>query len=163
MHIKRNISDNIVKHMFGEKDTPTMRRDLEEVVHQSATNPRRALWLIETASHLIKPKAPYVFNDSERASFLNLVSHKKLPSEYSSTLIKHLGEKKLSGLKSHDHHVLLQQILPAAIRHSLKKGPGDAIIKVGNCFKRICAKAVRTADIPALRSYVVETVCLLEI
>jgi hypothetical protein len=31
MHIERNISKNFLMHVFGEKDTPTMRRDMESV------------------------------------------------------------------------------------------------------------------------------------
>ena len=30
MHIERNISDNLLKHLFGEKDTVALRRDMEE-------------------------------------------------------------------------------------------------------------------------------------
>jgi hypothetical protein len=31
MHIERNISNNIFKYIFGEKDTPAVRRDMEAV------------------------------------------------------------------------------------------------------------------------------------
>ena len=151
MHVERNISDNIMRHMFGEKDTTALRRDMEEEVHHGQINPRRALWLQETGTRYIKPKAPFVFTESEKVSFMDVISRTKVPSGYSSMLIKHVGEKKLSGMKSHDHHVLLQQILPSAIRHSLKKGPRNAIIRVGNCFQRICSKVIIAADIPCLR------------
>ena len=163
MHIERNISDNILRHLFGEKDSTAMRRDMEEVTHYTAVNPRKLLGLRETNAGFVKPRAPYVFTDTEKESFLSLVSHTKVPSGFSSTLIKHIGEKKLSGMKSHDHHVLIQYILPAAVRHILKKGIRNAIIRVGNCFRRICSKAVKVSDIPALRTYVVETVCELEV
>ena len=163
MHIERNISDNIVRHLFGEKDTTALRRDLEEEVHHGRIDPRRSLWLQETRFGYVKPKAPFVFTESEKTSFMNLVSQTRVPTGYSSTLIKHIGEKKLSGMKSHDHHVLLQQILPSALRNSLKKGPRNAIIRVGNCFQRICLKVIKRSDIPSLRLYVAETVCQLEI
>jgi hypothetical protein len=48
--------------------------------------------------------------------FQAALSSIKIPTGYSSSMTKHLGEKKLSGLKSHDHHVILQQILSACIR-----------------------------------------------
>ena len=163
MHVERNISDNILRHLFGEKDTTALRRDMEEEVHHGENNPRRELWLQESGTGYIKPKAPFVFSESEKVNFMDVISRTKVPSGYSSTLIKHVGEKKLSGMKSHDHHVLLQQILPSAIRHSLKKGARNSIIRVGNCFQRICAKVIKSSDIPSLREYVVETVCQLEI
>jgi len=31
MHIECNICDNLLKHLFGEKDTLSTRRDMEEV------------------------------------------------------------------------------------------------------------------------------------
>ena len=137
MHIERNISDNILRHLFGEKDTIALRRDMEEVTHYSESNPRKSLWLRETNTGYIKPRAHYVFTDAEKESFLSLVSHTKVPSRFSSILIKNIGEKKLASMKSHDHHVLIQHILPTAIRHILKRDVRNAIIRVGNCFRQI--------------------------
>ncbi len=31
MHVERNISVNVLKHLFGEKDSLGTRRDMEEV------------------------------------------------------------------------------------------------------------------------------------
>jgi hypothetical protein len=119
MHIERNISANLQKHLSGEKDTLAVRRDMQEV----GATPH--LWLrpIPGTNNFIKPKAPYVFTPIENTDFINRVSSTRVPTGFSSTLTKHVGEKRLAGLKSHDHHVLLQHILPAAIRHSLL--PGD--------------------------------------
>ena len=110
-----------------------------------------------------KPKAPYTFTETEKATFLKTVSTTKVPTGYSSTLVKHIGEKKLAGLKSHDHHVLVQQILPAACRNLLGRGVRETIIRLGNLFERICAKVIRVSSIPALKTYAAETLCLLEI
>ena len=157
MHIERNISDNILKHLFGEKDTPSLRRDMEEAGRMPH------LHLRETESgDFIKPRAPFVFTSEERQNFISLVSSTKVPSGYSSTLIKHVGELRLSGLKSHDHHILLQQILPAAVRHALSKGVRETIIRVGKLFKRICAKVIFKSELPSLYTDCAETLCMLE-
>ena len=158
MHIERNVSDNIVKHLFGEKDTPSTRIDMAE-----AGRMRNLHLRLGASGTYIKPKAPYVFSESEKNKFVSLVSSTKVPSGYSSTLTKHVGERRLQGLKSHDHHVLLQQILPAAIRNSLSKGVRDTIIRLGNLFQRICAKVIRISDIDALRTLAAEVLCLLEV
>ena len=163
MHVERNISDNIMRHLFGEKDSTALRRDLEEEVHYGRVDPRQSLRLQETVGGYSKPRAPFVFSERERSTFMDIISGTKVPSGYSSTLIKHLGEKKLAGMKSHDHHVLLQQILPSAVRHLLQKGPRNAIIRVGNCFQRICSKVIKRSEIASLREYVAETCCQLEI
>ena len=103
MHIERNVSDNIMKHIFGDKDTPATRRDMEQAGDMPDLHMERS-----HNGNYIKPRAPYVLTETEKSSFLSLVSSTKVPSGYSSTLTKHIGEKQLQGLKSHDHHVLLQ-------------------------------------------------------
>ena len=158
MHIERNVSDNIMKHLFGEKDTTATRLDMAQSGKMSALHLR-----VGNAGTYIKPKAPYVFTESERNSFVSLVSSTKVPSGYSSTLTKHVGERRLQGLKSHDHHILLQQILPAAIRNSLSRGVRETIIRLGNLFQRICAKVIRINEIESLRTYAAEVLCLLEV
>ena len=94
----------------------------------------------------MKPKAPYVFTEREKREFLALVSSTKVPSGFSSTLTKHIGERWLNGLKSHDHHILLQQILHAAIRNSLNRCVRETIIRLGNLFQRICANVIRISE-----------------
>ena len=86
----------------------------------------------------------------------------QVPSGYSATLQNHVQNGKLAGLKSHDHHVLIEQIMPAAIRHMLKPGPREAIIKIGNFFQCLCSKAIDLSTIPNLLDCVAETLCLFE-
>jgi hypothetical protein len=63
MDVERNISDNVFKHLFGEKDTLGTKRDMEEVhVHPW-------LWLQRRGSKFVKPMAPYVFNSNETRVF----------------------------------------------------------------------------------------------
>ena len=158
MHIERNVSDNIMKHIFGDKDTPATRRDMEQAGVMSDLHMERS-----HNGNYVKPKAPYVLTESEKSAFLSLVSSTKVPSGYSSTLTIHIGEKRLQGLKSHDHHVLLQQILPASIRHNLSRGVRETIIRLGNLFQRICSKVIRNSEIQSLRTSAVEVLFLLEI
>lgn len=135
-----------------------MRRDME------LAGKMHELDLLQTRSgNYIKPKAPYVFSKREKREFLATVSSTKVPSGFSSTLTKHIGEHRLNGLKSHDHHVLLQQILPAAIWNSLTRSVRETIIRLANLFQRICSKVIQTSEIPALRTLSAEVLCLLEI
>jgi hypothetical protein len=66
-------------------------------------------------------------------------------------------------MKSHNHHVLLQHILPIAIRHSLLPGPQETLIRLRSCFQRICTWVIDPDDMPSLKIYVTETLCLLEL
>ena len=152
------MSDNVLKHLFAEKDTMATRLDMA----QAGTMPHLHL-VLGPSGNYIKPKAPYVFSESEKSKFLTLVSKTKVPSGYSSTLIKHIGEKRLHGLKSLDHHVLVQQILPATVRSLLSRGVRETIVRLGNFFQRLCAKVVWISEIEALRIHAAEVLCLVEI
>lgn len=158
MHVERNVSDNVLRHLFGEKDSVATRQDMEEVGRMEHLHLRP-----QPGGNYLKPKAPYVFSNEERNTFLRLVSTTKVPSGYSATLTKHIEQNRLAGLKSHDHHVLIEQILPAAVRTLLSRGVRETIIRLGNLFQRICSKTIRVDSIPDLRQYAAETLCLLEI
>lgn len=159
MHVEKNIAESVVKFLFGEKDTPESRKDLEEV------GVRRELWLRPRANRqrFFKPHAPYVFTDAEKKIFMDEVSSIRTPTGYGSALGKHLRKSKFNGLKSHDYHCLVQQIIPVAIRTLLQPLQRTALIRLGKSLSRICCKVVEKAEIEALRLYVVETICILEV
>lgn len=159
MHVERNLSANLLKHLMGEKDTIGCRRDMEE----ARATPHLWLQQIPGSSNFLKPKAPYVFTDGVKADFLKRVSSTKTPTRFSSTLTKHLGEKDLAGLKSHDHHVLLEYITLVAVRHNLLPGARETIIRLGSLFQRICARVVDLDEIPSLLTYAAKTLSMLEV
>ena len=84
----------------------------------------------------------------------------QVPSRYIATLQTHVRNGKLAGLKSHDHHVLIEQIMSAAIRHMLKPGPREAIIKIENFFQCRCSKAIDLSTIPDLLECMAKALCL---
>ena len=156
MHIEKNIAESVLKYLFGEKDTAESRRDLEE------TGQRQELWLRPRANRTryFKPHAPYVFTDAEKKLFVDAVSAIRTPTGYPSALGKHLKKNRFMGLKS---HCLLQQIIPVAIRTLLQPLQRTALIRLGKCFSRICARVVVKSELEALRLYVAETICILEV
>lgn len=48
------------------------------------------------------------------------VSAIRTPTKYESAFGKHLKKARFYGLKSHDYHCVLQQIIPIAIRNLLQ-------------------------------------------
>ena len=108
MHIEKNIAESVLKFLFGDKDTPESRRDLEEL------GIRRELWLRPRANRATfsKPHAPYVLTEAEKKIFIEEVGGICTPTGYGSALAKHLKKSKFQGLKSHDYHCLIQQIIP---------------------------------------------------
>ena len=57
MHVEKNIAENILKTLFGEKDSPSVRVDMQN------RNIRRHLWLRrvnDREQQAYIPDAPYV-------------------------------------------------------------------------------------------------------
>ncbi|KAL6347232.1 hypothetical protein AAG906_013668 [Vitis piasezkii] len=73
-----------------------------------------------------------------------------------------MEELKLNGLKSHDYHALMQQLLPVAIRSVLPKHVRYAITRLCFFFNALCAKVVDVSRLNDLQQDIVVTLCLLE-
>ncbi|RVW64870.1 hypothetical protein CK203_066167 [Vitis vinifera] len=73
-----------------------------------------------------------------------------------------LEELKLNGLKSHDYHALMQQLLPIALRSVLPKHVIYAITRLCFFFNALCAKVVDVSRLNDLQQDIVVTLCLLE-
>ena len=60
-------------------------------------------------------------------------------------------ELTLHGLKSHDYHALMQQLLPVAIRSVLPKHVRYAITRLCFFFNALCAKVVDVSKLNDLQ------------
>ncbi len=102
----------MIKFIFGLKDTIKVRRDME------VCGIRKHLWLKrdpQRPGKIFKPVAPYVLRPEELQTFMNRLAL-KVPTDYCGSLGKHIMDKKLRLMKSHDWHVLMQQLMPLALR-----------------------------------------------
>ncbi|XP_057249588.1 uncharacterized protein LOC130590939 isoform X2 [Beta vulgaris subsp. vulgaris] len=73
------------------------------------------------------------------------------------------GELKLSSMKSHDCHVMMQVFLPIAIRGILPKHVRHTITELCSFFHSICSKVLDPSTLDSLQTRVVETLCKFEI
>lgn len=88
----------------------------------------------------------------------------KCPDGYASNISKNVNvnEGKISGLKSHNCHVLLQQLLPIGIRPYLREDVCTVLVELSNFFKQICAKTLCVSDLKKLAKEIVFIHCKLE-
>ena len=161
MHIEKNVAATTMGFLLGENDTIAIRKDAQE----QGVMPEIHLVREANSDAYLKPHAPYVLRPHEKAKVLETIKRVQTPSGHCGNFEKLVSVEKgkMQFMKSHDWHVLIQEVLPAAIRGSLAEGPRNAVIRLGHCFKRFCDKVIDRRDIADLTNYVAETASLLEI
>jgi len=161
MHIEKNICDNIVGTLLNiegkTKDTPNARLDLKDM------NIRRNLHLDKDENGKIKKyAAEYTLEPADRRAFCEFLKSVKFPDGYAANISRNVKDGKISGLKTHDCHVLLQRILPIGIRPYLIKEVCAPLIELASFFQQICAKTLNVVDLDRLDVDIVVILCKLE-
>jgi hypothetical protein len=159
IHYEMNLAKNFLKTISGIKDTVKVRRDMQR------RNIRRHLWLTahnKRGGKLMKPQASYVLIPAEFEQFVETIESLKMPTGYSSSLGKHIRGKKFGSLKSHDYHVLMQQIMPLALQGLLILDARMVVMRMCKIFRRICIKVYNPAEFESLQVDVAESMVLLE-
>ncbi|KAL3358884.1 hypothetical protein AABB24_015793 [Solanum stoloniferum] len=162
MHIEKNICESILGTLLNidrkTKDTEKAREDLKDM------NIRKELWLQHDDSSYTMPSACYNMSEKEKRKFGEFLKCVKFPDGYASNISRCVSADgvKLAKLKSHDYHVLLQRLLPIAIRGFGNKDVSLALIELGHFFQRLCCKTLKQDDLEQLERDIVIILCKLE-
>ncbi|WCJ39870.1 hypothetical protein M5689_020822 [Euphorbia peplus] len=162
MHTEKNICDNIIGTLLDiegkTKDGLNARRDLKELgirsdLHPTCTNGKWS-W----------PAASYNLSLEEKRKVCKFLKTVKVPDGYSSNISRCVNLKgcKISGLKSHDSHILLEQLLPLAIRGVVPNDVYNAITELCIYFRELCSKVLRKDVLERLELQIPITLCKLE-
>ena len=161
MHIEKNVCDNILGTLLNiegkSKDNLKARLDLKKIGVRSGLHP---IELPNGRMHL--PPAFYTMSSKENNLLLGVIKGTKVPDSYSSNISRFvkLKQRKLIGLKSHDCHVLMQDLLPIAIRGSLPKNISQVIIDLCHYFREICLKVLKVSHLEELEKKIIRvTLC----
>lgn len=159
MHCEKNICENVMKTIWGVRDTLKARLDLKEANIRQYLHPLPG----RKPGSVVLPTAPYVLSKEEKAKFIDIIRNLKTPTNYAGQLAKCIAsDGDLKGLKSHDYHVLMQQLLPLCLRTLLDRDTRVAIMRLSRVFVRLCAKSVDPSSMEQLLEYTAETLCMLE-
>ncbi|KAL6276912.1 hypothetical protein ACE6H2_020513 [Prunus campanulata] len=162
MHIEKNVCDSIIGTLLEipgkNKDGIAARLDLLNMGVKIDLQPEYG----ERRTRL--PPGPWNLSRVEKRAVCNSFYGMKVPEGYSSNIknLVSLKDSRLLGLKSHDCHTLMQQLLPVAIRSVLEKPARYAITRLCFFFNALCAKTVDVSKLDKLEEDVVVTLCLLE-
>ena len=142
MHCEKNLAENILKTTFGEKDSPAVRADMQARairphLHLQPTGPNNDQYYM--------PDASYVLTAEDKARVMRVLKILRTPTNYVAVFHTKISKGKLSGLKSHDYHVLMQQILPLCFRKVSNKALARVVIRLSRVFRKLCAKKINGA------------------
>ncbi|XP_042419324.1 uncharacterized protein LOC122007859 [Zingiber officinale] len=162
MHIEKNVFESLINTLMNikgkTKDNVAARLDMV----QMGIRPQLAPKISEKRTYL--PPAACSFTKNERLQVCRSLMDIKVPEGFSSNMknLVCMDEMKLSSLKSHDSHVIMQHFLPIVIRNSLPKYVRYAVIRLFFFFKDICCKIIDVAKLDKLQADLIVTLCLLE-
>ena len=141
------------------KDNLNSRKDLKVMGIKKKLHPKQ-----DGSSKSKSDGAPYVLPKAEKKIFCKRLAKLRLPDGYCSNLANgiSLQDNKIFGLKSHDCHVLVQQILSVALKGLLPKGPRNVIFRLCAFFQQLCQKVIDKKEIGVLDDDIAETLCMLE-
>ena len=97
----------------------------------------------------------------EKKQFCNCLKNVKVPQGYSSNIksLVAFNDLKLVGLKSHDCHVLMQQLLPVAVRGILPEKVRVVITRLCFFFNAICSKVIDPKQLDELENQTAIILC----
>ncbi|XP_071704831.1 uncharacterized protein [Rutidosis leptorrhynchoides] len=141
------------------KDHLKARRDLKEMGIRPELHPEPL-----PNGNVYLPPACFVLDKKEKEKFCKVLKRVKVPDGYAANISRciQVQPPKILGLKSHDNHILMQQLLPLAIRNILPRDVRSVIMKLCWYYRQLCSKFLKTADLIRMEKDIVKILCDLE-
>jgi len=162
MHIEKNICESILGTLLeleGKcKDGEKARLDMEHLRIRPDQHP-----VINNDEYTLPPSL-YKLDKEDKESLCAFLYGVKMPDGVSSNIRRCVDVKscKVSGLKTHDYHLILQKLLPLVVRRILPEAIVITLIQLSNFFDALCSKELLEADLNRLSISIREAVCRLE-
>ena len=110
------------------------------------------------------PHAKYTLSKAEKTKFFDWLKCVKFPDGYASNISRCVNTQKgkISGMKRHNCHVLLQCLLPIAIRGYFSFEIRTPLIKLCFLFKELCSWTLKFDVLNRMKHDIVVILCKLE-
>jgi hypothetical protein len=163
MHIEKNVIDNILGTILDIKgktnDDLAARQDLQEMGLMTKLHP----FTVDDGKTTM-PVACHIMSNEEKINFLKVIRNLRVPDGYASNVSRcvRLKERMISGLKTHDSHIIMQQLLPIALRRSLPDNVVRPLVETFAFFRGICSTNLTQEDMDRLEGDICVTLCKME-
>jgi hypothetical protein len=162
MHIEKNVCEALLGTLLGlagkSKDSEKARLDLQELGIRNDQHP-----VLEKGRYTL-PAGLYTLGKNEKTILCKFLQDVKMPDGYAANIKRCIDVDgcKISGLKSHDYHIILQKLLPLVIRHILSDDVAAPLIELSRFFSSVCSKELDGAEIKKLDESIGQTLSRLE-
>ncbi|XP_043714991.1 uncharacterized protein LOC122663380 [Telopea speciosissima] len=150
MHIEKHVCDSIIGTLLDlkkkTKDNVKARLDLREIEIRSVLHPK----FIEGKDKIFIPPACYTMSTADKDLFCSVLRGVKVPDGLCSNISRCVQERNILGMKSHDCHIMMQQLLPVALRGVLPKNVTIILIQLCAFFRDLCSKVGKEEDFKRL-------------
>ncbi|XP_071700146.1 uncharacterized protein [Rutidosis leptorrhynchoides] len=156
----KNREKGLLLNIQGKsKDGVKVRQDMEEMNIRKELHPVK-----KEGKRSYLPVACYTLSKAKKTKFCESLYGVKVPSGYSANIKSLVSIKynKLIGMKSHDCHVLMTQMIPIAIRGILPDRIRHTITKLFLFFNMIHSKVIDHGVLDTWQSDIILTLCQLE-
>jgi len=164
MHLEKNVCKNFIGTLLDilgkTKDGLNARLDLVQLGDRENLHP-----IVDSEGKQSIPDAPFTMTRAQKEILCPVIQNLQTPDGYASNISRCVNMKDctLNGLKSHDDHVLLQDILPVALRSCYpSKEVMKIVVQLANFFKMLCSKVVDLSELDKLQESIVMTLCDME-
>jgi hypothetical protein len=140
------------------KDNLEARQDLRKMNLRPELHPFTA-----KKGKTLLPAVCFTMTKKEKTDFLQVLHDVRVPDGYSSNVSRcvKLKECTIGGLKSHDNHIIMQQLMPIALRGTLSDDVVRPLIELCGFFRDICSKTLRVEDLDRLENQIPIILCKL--
>ncbi|KAL3813102.1 hypothetical protein ACJIZ3_014370 [Penstemon smallii] len=162
MHIEKNVCDKVLYTLIDSdksKDNYKARLDLQKMGIRAGLHP----FVDEFGKEWI-PTSSFTLDKIEKERFCKVLKNIKVPDGYAANISRcvHFKPTKIFGLKSHDSHILMQQLLPISLRKLLPKSVRLPLIHLSRYFRDLCSKTLCHSDLTRMEKEIAVILCQLE-
>lgn len=111
-----------------------------------------------------KPRANYCVSKEDKIIILKWFKQLMFPDGFAANLrrVVNLAQKKFIGLKSHDHHIIMERLLPVALRGFIPEAEWREIAELSFFYRQLCAKEINPERMRELEGEIPILLCKLE-
>ncbi|KAG8387592.1 hypothetical protein BUALT_Bualt02G0037300 [Buddleja alternifolia] len=158
-----NVYDNVIFTLLNvkgkTKDNLNARHELAKLGVRKplhAFKRRSGRWCL--------PPEPCNMGLNEKDIFCKVLKSIRAPDGYASNISKcvQIEKRTIWGLKSHDNHVLMQNLLSVAVRKALPKHVVEVLIELSTFFRKLCSKVNDRLELEKIQDRIALTLCHLE-